>query len=288
RGALDPMVHAGLLRPHRRGLPDRGFRDAPLDAPWLVGPSQPFDGVRVLRGRDHLERGRRLPAGRPFAAGHLAPHRLLGTGTVPELLLVQPGDHSSLSGTGHGSARLHLLAVDVPAARGGRRLDQAHRVVFAGHGPGGAVSPAWVGGSGCVLGTRSVGEESNNWRGNGACSGSQFSYRGQRCPTPGRRCPLGDSMTAGPLAKRLAHYACQLRFQDLPPEAVHEAKRRFIDSIATAVGAMDADAYQSARRCALRVQGNPGAGLFGGGRSSAEWATFVNGLLIRYLDYNDT
>src|SRR5262249_37460758 len=28
--------------------------------------------------------------------------------------------------------------------------------------------------------------------------------------------------------------------------------------------------------------------LFGGGRSSAEWAAFVNGLLIRYLDYNDT
>ena len=26
----------------------------------------------------------------------------------------------------------------------------------------------------------------------------------------------------------------------------------------------------------------------GGGRSSVEWATFVNGLLIRYLDYNDT
>jgi 2-methylcitrate dehydratase len=95
-------------------------------------------------------------------------------------------------------------------------------------------------------------------------------------------------MTQAPLANRLAEYACQLRFQDLPPEAVHEAKRRFIDSIATAVGAMDADAYQSARRCALRVQGNPGAGLFGGGRSSAEWATFVNGLLIRYLDYNDT
>jgi 2-methylcitrate dehydratase len=38
----------------------------------------------------------------------------------------------------------------------------------------------------------------------------------------------------------------------------------------------------------LRVQGEPGAGLFGGGRSSMEWATFVNGLLIRYLDYNDT
>src|SRR2546423_2321647 len=91
-----------------------------------------------------------------------------------------------------------------------------------------------------------------------------------------------------PLADRLAEYACALRFEDLPARVVHEAKRRFIDSFATAVGAMDADAYAIARRCALRVQGEPGAGLFGGGRSSAEWATFVNGLLIRYLDFNDT
>ena len=43
-----------------------------------------------------------------------------------------------------------------------------------------------------------------------------------------------------------------------------------------------------ARRCALRVSSQPGASLFGGGKSSVEWATFVNGLLIRYLDYNDT
>src|SRR5207249_7533070 len=68
----------------------------------------------------------------------------------------------------------------------------------------------------------------------------------------------------------------------------HETKRRFIDSFATAAGAMDADAYAIALRCAERVQGSPGAGMIGGGKSSAEWATFVNGLLIRYLDYNDT
>src|SRR5205085_873832 len=69
---------------------------------------------------------------------------------------------------------------------------------------------------------------------------------------------------------------------------VHETKRRFMDSLATAVGAMDAEAYAIARRCALRVQAQPGASMLGGGQSSAEWATFVNGLLIRYLDYNDT
>src|SRR5262249_6873125 len=91
-----------------------------------------------------------------------------------------------------------------------------------------------------------------------------------------------------PLANRIAEYACSLRYEDLPSNAVHEAKRRFIDSFATAVGAMDADAYAIARRCALRASGQPGAGLLGGGRSSAEWAAFVNGLLNRYLDYNDT
>src|SRR5436189_1397196 len=91
-----------------------------------------------------------------------------------------------------------------------------------------------------------------------------------------------------PLAQRLAEYAVGLRFEDLPAAVVHEVKRRFLDSFATAVGAMDADAYAIARRCALRQSSQPGASLFGGGTSSMEWATFVNGLLIRYLDYNDT
>lgn len=90
------------------------------------------------------------------------------------------------------------------------------------------------------------------------------------------------------LAQRFAEYAQQLQFSDLPVAVVHEAKRRFIDSFATAVGAMDADAYAIARRCAERVQSQPGAHLLEGGTSSPEWAAFVNGLLIRYLDYNDT
>jgi 2-methylcitrate dehydratase len=91
-----------------------------------------------------------------------------------------------------------------------------------------------------------------------------------------------------PLANRMADYAAGLAFGDLPAAVVHEAKRRLIDSLATAVGALDADAYAHAKRCALRVQSQPDVTLIGGGRSSPEWATFVNGLAIRYLDYNDT
>ena len=50
-----------------------------------------------------------------------------------------------------------------------------------------------------------------------------------------------------PLAERLANYSCQLRYEDLPGPVVHEVKRRFIDSFATAVGAMDADAFAIAK-----------------------------------------
>ena len=90
------------------------------------------------------------------------------------------------------------------------------------------------------------------------------------------------------LAERLARYATALSYDRLTTTAIHETKRRIIDSFATAVGAMPSEAYAIARKCALRVSAEPGATLLGGGRSSPEWATFVNGLLIRYLDFNDT
>src|SRR6516162_10676497 len=91
-----------------------------------------------------------------------------------------------------------------------------------------------------------------------------------------------------PLARRLARYACNLQFEQIPSPVIHEAKRRFLDSFATAVGAMPAEAYDIARKVASRMSSTPSCSLLGAGTSSVEWATFVNGLLIRYLDFNDT
>lgn len=91
-----------------------------------------------------------------------------------------------------------------------------------------------------------------------------------------------------PLARRFARYACNLQFDHIPGPVIHEVKRRFLDSFATAVGAMPAEAYHIARKVANRMSGMPSCSLLGGGTSSVEWATFVNGLLIRYLDFNDT
>ena len=78
-------------------------------------------------------------------------------------------------------------------------------------------------------------------------------------------------MTQAPLANRFAEYAGRLRFDDLPGAVVHEARRRFIDSIATAVGAMPAEAYAAARRCTYASRASRGPA------SSAAVAAASNG-----------
>jgi 2-methylcitrate dehydratase len=94
-------------------------------------------------------------------------------------------------------------------------------------------------------------------------------------------------MTA--LAARLAEYAANLKFEQLPAKTVHEVRRRLIDSLACASGAWKADAPNVARRVAGRVTSEPGASFLGGKRpTSPDLAAFVNGVLFRYLDYNDT
>ena len=90
------------------------------------------------------------------------------------------------------------------------------------------------------------------------------------------------------LADRLADFTIKTRFEDLPDQVVVEARRRLIDAYACAAGALEGPAPAIARRVAARTQGQPGAALIGGGRASADWAAFANGVHIRYLDCNDT
>src|SRR5437868_15425656 len=90
------------------------------------------------------------------------------------------------------------------------------------------------------------------------------------------------------LADHLADFALKTRYEDLPEAVVVEARRRLLDAFACAAGALHEPAPTIARRVASTIQGKPGAGLFGGGRSSADWCAFANGVHIRYLDCNDT
>jgi len=89
--------------------------------------------------------------------------------------------------------------------------------------------------------------------------------------------------------QRLADYVAGLGFSTLTPAAVHETKRRLIDSIACAVGGYPSEPVRIARRLAAGISGTPGARLlFSGERTSMERAAFANAVMIRYLDCNDT
>jgi 2-methylcitrate dehydratase len=91
------------------------------------------------------------------------------------------------------------------------------------------------------------------------------------------------------LAERLAAYAANIAFDALPGPVVHEVKRRVIDALACAMGAMGSEPGTIARSVARSVSADPGATVLGTShRTSPDLAAFANGALIRYLDYNDT
>jgi len=91
------------------------------------------------------------------------------------------------------------------------------------------------------------------------------------------------------ISRKIAEYACRLDYNDLIPEVIHEARRRVIDSFACALGAYTSTPGQIARNMGQRVHCDYGSTIFGtGDRTSPELATFANGILFRYLDYNDT
>ncbi|MDR4460129.1 MAG: MmgE/PrpD family protein [Nitrospirales bacterium] len=91
------------------------------------------------------------------------------------------------------------------------------------------------------------------------------------------------------LADRLAEYAGSLTFQSLSQEVIHEVKRRVLDSLACAYGAISAPPCRIARRLANGVVVKGGATVWGiRHRTTPDLAAFANGTAVRYLDCNDT
>ena len=92
------------------------------------------------------------------------------------------------------------------------------------------------------------------------------------------------------LAEKLADWTHKLKYTDLTKDAVHEVKRRFIDSLATSLGAYGSKPARIVRRTALAVPVRRGGAVIVGTRqrTTPDLAAFANGAHIRYLDYNDT
>jgi len=93
----------------------------------------------------------------------------------------------------------------------------------------------------------------------------------------------------GNIAEYLASYADSLNYEDIPLEVVYRTKVLLIDTLACGIGGYSSEPAQIARRIAGRVSPvhMPATVLGSGQKSSPELATFANGVMTRYLDFND-
>ena len=90
------------------------------------------------------------------------------------------------------------------------------------------------------------------------------------------------------LVEQLSTYAAGLRYEDLPPEVIKTAKRMMVDSIGCALGGYDSAPEKIARDLADMTGSKQAATVMVSGiKTSPELATFANGVMIRFLDYND-
>ncbi len=88
----------------------------------------------------------------------------------------------------------------------------------------------------------------------------------------------------------IADHAATLAFERLPHEVVHAAKLHLIDTLACALGGARCDAAMIGKHIAAGGAPTllPGRSVGARALATAETAAFVNGAMIRYLDFNDT
>jgi 2-methylcitrate dehydratase len=90
------------------------------------------------------------------------------------------------------------------------------------------------------------------------------------------------------LAGWMARYTKSLKFEDLPPEVIHQSKRLVLDTLGCCIGAYEADAVKILHGLIEELDGPKESTVLGSGlRTSCFYAALLNGLMVRYLDYND-
>lgn len=89
-------------------------------------------------------------------------------------------------------------------------------------------------------------------------------------------------------AENIAAYASALKYEDLPPEVIHQTKRTIMDTLGCALGGYASEPGRIAREmAALVTAGQATTIICSGQKTSVDLATFANGVMIRFLDFND-
>ncbi|MFA6743474.1 MAG: MmgE/PrpD family protein, partial [Candidatus Neomarinimicrobiota bacterium] len=90
------------------------------------------------------------------------------------------------------------------------------------------------------------------------------------------------------ISRKIARFAVQLKYEDLPVAVVKEVKRYLFDSLGCAYGAMKTKDVSAMYRIVKDMGGKPEAIVIGfGDRLPAVNAALINSLMIRSLDFND-
>ena len=91
------------------------------------------------------------------------------------------------------------------------------------------------------------------------------------------------------ILQQLSDYTLGLMYDDLPQETVDRAKHIVLDTVGCALGAAKSPPAVIARAAASEVTSTtPATVLVSGQKTSPDLAAFANGVMIRYLDFNDT
>lgn len=86
----------------------------------------------------------------------------------------------------------------------------------------------------------------------------------------------------------LAKFVTNASFNNLSEEAVGQLKIRLLDSLGTAIGAVEGPPIKAIRQLVGDLGGSEMSRLIGGSKTSPERAALYNSALVRYLDFNDS
>lgn len=90
------------------------------------------------------------------------------------------------------------------------------------------------------------------------------------------------------ISQTWAEYACALRYEDLPEQAVGAAKMFIFDSFGCALGGSKTEDFKILEKVFGRIGGSGTNSVIGSGlRTDVRSASLINGVAIRALDYND-
>lgn len=96
-------------------------------------------------------------------------------------------------------------------------------------------------------------------------------------------------MTEESISRIMARRVLSTKYEDLPTEVIHQAKRVLLDAVTNCLGGCSSDASVMAERMLRKLGGVSESTIIGSGiKLPCAHTAIINGTMLRYLDFMDT